>query len=74
MSDSEVLSMNVDVVDGLIVRPGDTLIIRFTSRSLTASVEAGLRTLIMRRLPDLGDVLVLTADGLAVYRPDEVTP
>ena len=73
MSDSEVLSMNAAVVDGLIVKPGDTLIVRFTGRSLTASIAAELRTLIMQRLPDLADVIVLNADGLAVYRPDEAT-
>jgi len=73
MSDSEVLPMHVDEV--LIVKPGDTLIVRFSHGSpnfMSAAVE--MRRALLAKMPGLAEVIVLNADGLAVYRPDEVEP
>lgn len=54
--------------DGFVVRPGDTLIVRYDPK-LTMQQVAGIKEQIESRLPGVS-VLVLGCDGLAVYRPD----
>jgi predicted component of type VI protein secretion system len=54
---------------GMTVRPGDTLLVRYSQR-LTMSAIDEIKATIRERLPGV-DVLVIQADGLAVYRPDE---
>ncbi len=51
------------------VRPGDTLILRY-SEPISASAAAMIKERIKERLPHLADVVLIQADGLAVYRPD----
>lgn len=57
--------------DGLVVRPGDTLIVRIGT-NVTRDTAEQLRAAVLQRLPGLADVVLIGADGLAVYRPDEV--
>ena len=60
--------------DALIVRPGDTLVVRFDHGApLSHQMADSIREALLANLPDLAEVIVLNADGLAVYRPDEVT-
>jgi hypothetical protein len=54
---------------GLIIRPGDTLLVRMSgplSMETAARVKSGLQEL----LPDLEDVVLIQAEELAVYRPE----
>lgn len=52
----------------LVVRPGDTLIVRH--KGLTMDQAAEIKRLLVAKLPDLADILVISADEIAVYRPD----
>nr|MDT0660857.1 hypothetical protein [Micromonospora sp. DSM 115978] len=57
------------VAEALIVRPGDTLIVRFnqrTARSDLDPVDKALR----EQLPGV-DVIVINAEQIAVFRPTE---
>jgi hypothetical protein len=60
------------VREALVVRPGDTLIVRY-AHGTTLDTIAKVRDIIKERLPGLADVLVIGADEIAVYRP-EATP
>lgn len=51
----------------LIVQPGDVLILRY-SRPIDAATAAKVKDLVMQRLPELRDVLVVNCEQLAVYR------
>lgn len=55
---------------GLTVRPGDTLLVRY-SRAVSMENAERLKAKLKERLPGV-DVLIVEADGLAVYRPDQV--
>jgi hypothetical protein len=54
-----------------VIRPGDTLIVR-VSRDVTAEAAADYRAKLEDRLPGV-DILVLAADGIAVYRPRQAS-
>lgn len=60
----------VGVQEAVVIRPGDTLIVRIELNIDRATAKA-IQAQIHELLPDLQAVLVLNADGLAVYRPDE---
>lgn len=62
-----------ELLEALVVHPGDTLIVRL-DRGVTNQQAADIRALILKRLPDLADAIVIGAEGLAVYRPEAVTP
>lgn len=55
----------------LIIKPGDHLIVR-TEDHISQDQADRLKALIMERLPQLGDVTVLRAHGLAVVRAEQV--
>lgn len=55
------------VIEAVVVRPGDHLIVRCHSET-TLTEAAEIKAEILRRLPDLDDVTVLTVDGLYVFR------
>ncbi|HEY9353376.1 MAG TPA: hypothetical protein VIP28_09010 [Nocardioides sp.] len=59
-------------LSGLIVRPGDTLIIVWKAPLSEERAEI-LKARVRDRIPGLHDVVVVNADGLAVYRPDPVS-
>ena len=55
---------------GLIVRPGDTLLLR-TDQHLSDAELDELRERVREKLPDLAGIAVLEGfTALAVYRPD----
>ena len=56
----------------LVVQPGDTLIILHKAR-LSEEIAEVIKKRAMARIPGLADVVVIQADGLAVYRPDPVS-
>ena len=53
------------------VRPGDILIVRY-SRVVSAEEAERTKAQLKERLPGIRDVVVIEADELAVYRPDQV--
>jgi hypothetical protein len=56
---------------GLVVRPGDTLLVAVDADISPAAADA-LGESILRRLPTLADVVVITrCTALAAYRPDQ---
>lgn len=57
--------------DGLIVRPGDTLILTFSTQ-LSRDQAARYKAEVMKRLPGLADVLFITGDNptVSAYRPE----
>lgn len=59
------------VAEALVIRPGDTLLIRLAS-GLDAETSQQLSTLIKGELPDI-KVLILggAIEQIAAYRPDE---
>jgi hypothetical protein len=62
---------NVVVVQGLVVRPGDVLIVQWRGPLSLADVDR-IRERIRERLPGLADVVPLgNTIGLAVYREGE---
>jgi hypothetical protein len=69
---SEPVTVAESHVETAVVRPGDTLIIRL-ARSVTAETAADYRAKLEDRLPGV-DILVLAADGIAVYRPGQIHP
>lgn len=61
---------------GLVVRPGDALIVAVPDALSVADVDE-LRDKVMRRLPGLAEVIVITrVTSMAAFRPDlqEVPP
>lgn len=60
----------VELREALVIRPGDTLIIRV--ERITGDQVKAVRDALMQRLPQLTDVLVISAAELAVFRPNEV--
>jgi hypothetical protein len=57
--------------EALIVRPGDHLIVRVAEGGYTDEDAQRWREEILRRIPALGDVSILTGvDQVAAYRPD----
>lgn len=58
--------------DGLIIRPGDTLVVVVRSGTDMSEVDAAdFKAMICKRLPDLKDVILLTGvDHVAAYRPE----
>jgi hypothetical protein len=62
--------MSVPNFHGLIVRPGDTLLLCTEQRLSDAEVD-DLRMRVREKLPDLAGIAVLEGfAALAVYRPD----
>ena len=57
-----------DIREALVIRPGDTLIVRY-DRSISTDQAQSIKELLTKRLPDLHDIIVLNADEIAVYRP-----
>lgn len=57
-------------LEGVTVRPGDTLVIAF-SRSLTQQEAHEIRERIAGQLPGVRAVIIAGASGLAAYRPHE---
>lgn len=53
------------------VRPGDIVIVRY-SRVLSAEWVDKIKGQLKERLPGIRDVVVIEADELAIYRPDQV--
>ena len=64
---------NVAVVQGLVVRPGDVLIVAFANRRVISRDEADMyKNALKERLPGLADVLLLAdISTLAVYRESD---
>lgn len=57
----------------LIVQPGDTLILRYT-RPIDAATAAKVKELVMQKLPDLREVLVINCEQLGVMRGGTEAP
>lgn len=55
-------------MDGLVVRPGDTLIVRY-DRTFNADEAQRVKDKLRERLPGV-DVLVIGCQQIAVYRPE----
>lgn len=55
--------------EAIVVRPGDTLILRY-SRPLSAQHVENLKRQLREELPDVRTVIV-QADGMAVYRTED---
>lgn len=55
------------VDQALIVRPGDTLILRVTRR-LAADQAEHIKAAVQQRIPGI-DVVIIECDQLSVYRP-----
>ncbi len=60
----------VHIVEGVIVRPGDTLLLEVPDNITMAAAEQ-LKDQVLSVLPDLADVIVVSGVHVAVYRPDE---
>jgi hypothetical protein len=60
----------VDNLRGLVIRPGDKLVIAF-NRSLSEDEYREVRDVIRSRMPDVPVLIVEDAAGVAVYRADE---
>ena len=57
-----------DLGPALVIRPGDTLIVAVRDRISMAEADA-IRGKLKAWLPDLADVVLVPAVGLAAYRP-----
>ena len=57
--------------DGLIVRPGDTLILTFQN-PINAEIAERHKDAVMKRIPGLKDVLIISGNSPSVsaYRPE----
>lgn len=60
----------VHIVEGVIVRPGDTLLLEVPDEITVEGAET-LKAHVLALLPDLADVLVVSGVRVAVYRPDD---
>lgn len=61
----------VTPLSGMIVRPGDTLIVTWAGRRLNTIDHEDLKAKIMQGMPGLGGVVFMdNVAGLNVYRPD----
>lgn len=68
----EFIPITVEVMPGVIVRPGDVLILQ-SMNAVSHQQAAEMRRQVMERLPDLADVLfIANATVAGVYR-DEAT-
>ena len=66
MADPEVRPSQL----GLIVRPGDTLIVAIDGDLLSEADAAEIKARIRERIPGLADVVIVaSATALAAYRP-----
>jgi hypothetical protein len=65
------LNVATEFVDAVVIRPGDTLVIALAGHVDRAAADRA-RQWAMARLPGLADVVVVAANQLAVYRPDEM--
>lgn len=61
----------LQVAEALVIKPGDHLVIRVDRDSIISRSEVDeLRRAVLDRIPGIGDVAVIAADGLAVYREE----
>lgn len=60
----------VHIADGLIVHPGDTLLLEVPGDITMAAAEQ-LKEQVLSVLPDLADVIVVSGVHVVIYRPDE---
>lgn len=64
-------AVTVEVIPGVVIRPGDVLLLASTA-SVTADQAAAVRAQALERLPGLADVVVLSGVTVAgVYREEE---
>jgi hypothetical protein len=71
-ADAGLVAIAVDVHDGIVVRPGDVLVVDGGDR-ISQQIAATLRDAVLERMPGLADVVVLSGVNLCgVYRADEV--
>lgn len=57
------------MIDALVVRPGDTLLVCIGERC-TLEQASQIKAALHARLPSIADVVVLSATQIAIYRPD----
>jgi hypothetical protein len=58
---------------GLLIRPGDTLVLRYSPRQPLSQQHAeAIKGKVKEQLPDI-EVLIIQAEGLSVYRPEPVS-
>ena len=62
----------VDVMPGMVIRPGDVLVIACNEKHLEVDRAKALHDALMQRMPGLADIIVLAAplSIAAVYRDD----
>jgi hypothetical protein len=58
-----------EVLDALVIRPGDTLVLRF-HHDISAEEAAEIKEQLAKLLPGVQSALV-NAEQMAVYRPDD---
>jgi hypothetical protein len=78
VTDDDMPMREVDVMPGMVIRPGDVLVVSCTEPLEQDRVQR-LRTALLERMPGLADVIVLVAplSVAAVYRdgvPDDADP
>jgi hypothetical protein len=61
--------IELKIAEGLIIQPGDTLIVRVDPMSTFPEVEE-LKRQVAERLPAGAQVMVIACEQLAVMRPD----
>lgn len=67
-------NLSIQVLEGLVVRPGDTLILSF-DRHLTDAEYTRIREDLRACLPGIANLAVVEgASAMAVYRPDVFPP
>lgn len=70
MASQEVEVHFKPVIDGPVIRPGDTLVVRVDlSRRWTQEQADRVKAELKERLPGV-DVLIVAADQLVIYRPE----
>lgn len=68
-AESDNVLTDLGVAQGLVVRPGDTLIVGLSSSNHTPDQAALLKQQIEDRLPNTDVLVICGVDQMAVYRP-----
>ena len=64
-------TQTIELHEALVIHPGDKLIVRY-EQTVSLQQAAEIRTLILDRLPELADAIVIIADQIAAVRNESV--
>jgi hypothetical protein len=68
-AEAGLVAIAVDVHDGLLVRPGDVLVLE--AGQVSQQMAEDIRAAVLARMPDLADVVILsTVRAAGVYRAE----